>query len=236
MTAGKAHAVRREPDPPERTPQRRDWPKRHSPGTSTTCNTHRRSSGPSLTGGCVVHPAQPVLRPPPTPTRPATHFPRSSVIKRHAPATHSAGHRAGEGLTSSRRPYLNVPSPIRPGVPQRLHIQVFSALHGLCPDFGSSALPAPAQTDGPLTTPQASHHATDRSVAPPSRAFDTGLRPDPFPDQAANLLPGLLTVTRTGLTPASDDELTTKDHLHKATSDPLVARKVEVNLHPPYGP
>jgi hypothetical protein len=51
------------------------------PGTSTTCNTHRRSSGPSLTGGCVVRSAQPVLRPPPTPTRPATHFPRSSVIK-----------------------------------------------------------------------------------------------------------------------------------------------------------
>ena len=44
-------------------------------------------------------------------------------------------------------------------------------------------------------------------------------------DQAANLLPGLLTATRTGLTPASDDELTTKDHLHQVTSDLLVARK-----------
>jgi hypothetical protein len=42
----------------------------------------------------------------------------------------------------------------------------------------------------------------------PTRAFDTGLRPDPFPDRAASLLPGLLTATRTGLTPASDDELT----------------------------
>src|SRR3954454_8414680 len=46
---------------------------------------------------------------------------------------------------------------------------------------------------------------------PPCRAFDTGLRPDPFPDRAASLLPGLLAATRTGLPPASDDELTTAD-------------------------
>jgi hypothetical protein len=45
----------------------------------------------------------------------------------------------------------------------------------------------------------------------PIRAFDTGLRPDPFPDRAASLLPGLLAATRTGLTPASDDELTNDD-------------------------
>src|SRR6476646_6259090 len=53
---------------------------------------------------------------------------------------------------------------------------------------------------------------TDRPVAPPYRAFDTGLRPDPFPDRAASLLPGLLTATRTGLTPASDDEHEQQDH------------------------
>src|SRR6476469_6454941 len=59
---------------------------------------------------------------------------------------------------------------------------------------------------------------TDRSVAPPNGAFDAGLRPDPFPDQTASLLPGLLAATRTGLTPAGDDELQTRtrpldDHL-----------------------
>ena len=43
--------------------------------------------------------------------------------------------------------------------------------------------------------------------SPYYRAFDTGLRPDPFPDRAASLLPGLLTATRTGPTPAGDDEL-----------------------------
>src|SRR3954447_20674033 len=52
----------------------------------------------------------------------------------------------------------------------------------------------------------------------PTWAFDAGLRPDPFPDQAASLLPGLLAATRAGLTPAGDDELQTKtrplnDHL-----------------------
>ncbi len=36
--------------------------------------------------------------------------------------------------------------------------------------------------------------------------FTTNLRPGPFPTQAASLLPGLLTATRTGLTPASDNE------------------------------
>jgi hypothetical protein len=41
----------------------------------------------------------------------------------------------------------------------------------------------------------------------PNRAFDAGLRPGPFPDRAASLLPGLLAATRTGLTPAGDDEL-----------------------------
>ena len=48
------------------------------------------------------------------------------------------------------------------------------------------------------------------SSLPLHRAFDAGLRPDPFPDLAASLLPGPLVVTRTGLTPASDDELTTR--------------------------
>jgi hypothetical protein len=39
------------------------------------------------------------------------------------------------------------------------------------------------------------------------RAFDAGLRPGPFPGQTASLLPGSLATTRTGLTPAGDDEL-----------------------------
>src|ERR1700750_296456 len=45
----------------------------HRPPPDNTA--HRRSSGPSLPAGCVVLQVQPVLRPPPTPTRPAIHFP-----------------------------------------------------------------------------------------------------------------------------------------------------------------
>jgi hypothetical protein len=68
----------------------------------------------------------------------------------------------------------------------------------------------PTQRMGPVTTRQASLHVTDRSVAHPhAEVLDTGLRPRPFPDKAASLLPGPLAATRTGLTPASDDELTT---------------------------
>jgi len=60
----------------------------------------------------------------------------------------------------------------------------------------------------------------------PIRAFDTGLRPRPFPNETASLLPGLLTATRTGLTPASDDELTTQDQPPtRSTSCLLGARK-----------
>src|SRR6266487_2982502 len=81
-------------------------------------------------------------------------------------------------------------------------------------------LPPPSQA-GPLTTLQTSLHAADRSVAPPTRAFDTGLRPDPFPSRTASLLPGLLTATRTGLTPASDDEHEHQDHPATSRGHPL---------------
>src|SRR5215213_8070491 len=43
-----------------------------APPSSTA---HERSSGPSLTGGCVVRTARSVLRPPPTPSRHPIHFP-----------------------------------------------------------------------------------------------------------------------------------------------------------------
>jgi hypothetical protein len=76
----------------------------------------------------------------------------------------------------------------------------------------------PPSRTGPLTTPQASRHATDRIVAPPYRAFDAGLRPGPFPGRAASLLPGLLAATRTGFPPAGDDELTNSKKHHGLTS------------------
>jgi len=66
---------------------------------------------------------------------------------------------------------------------------------------------------------------TARSL-PQAWAFDAGLRRRTFPSDAASLLPGHLAATRTGLTPAGDDELTTKDHLTgTVTSSLLGARK-----------
>src|SRR3981081_1168880 len=59
------------------------------------------------------------------------------------------------------------------------------------------------------------------SSLPLYRAFDAGLRPDPFPDRAASLLPGLLAATRTGLTPAGDDELT-NTKISYTNSQPLL--------------
>jgi len=57
----------------------------------------------------------------------------------------------------------------------------------------------------------------------PYRASDAGLRPGPFPDRTASLLPGLLAATRTGLPPAGDDELTnTKNTTTYVTVSPPV--------------
>jgi hypothetical protein len=175
---------------------------------------HRRSSGPSLTGGCVVRPAQPVLRPPPTPTRPAAHFPVSS------------GYRARRSDSDLRRlpgrggPPQFPPSPSErsaphtPESPWRLHVQALHRFHGLHPDFRGSALPVSHPRARPLTTRQASRDATDRSVASPMGLLTLGFDPGRFQTRAASLLPGLLAATRTGLTPAGDDELVVGSGMH----------------------
>jgi len=105
---------------------------------------HRRSSGPSLTGGYAARPAQAVLRPPPTPTRPAIHFPGSPVTGRHAPQHNPQA--AGPGRTSTvpavtigtfRAPYAGESFA---AAPPALH-----RFRGLHPGFGGPALPAPPE-------------------------------------------------------------------------------------------
>ena len=72
------------------------------------------------------------------------------------------------------------------------------------PSPNGTGLGSPKYT---FTTRQASLNAADRSVAHPRRMLDAALRPRAFPPEAGSLLPGLLAATRTGPTPAGDDEL-----------------------------
>jgi hypothetical protein len=169
--------------------------------------THRRSSGPSLTDGCVVRPAQPVLRPPPTPTRHATHFPGSPVIGHVAPTTTHRRPPGRGGPPQFPPPPSERSAPLTPESPSRLHTRLYTASMAFTLIPGARHSLRPPTRGGPLTTPQASRNATDRSVAPPDRAFDAGLRRRTFPSDTASLLPGLLAATRTGLPPAGDDEL-----------------------------
>jgi hypothetical protein len=106
-------------------------------------------------------------------------------------------------------------APSTPGSSSGLRFQALRPFHGLRRERRDSALPSSRPQAGTLTARQASLHATDRSVAPPNGALDAGLRPGPFPDRAASLLPGLLAATRTGLTPAGDDELMLDQLLNK---------------------
>jgi hypothetical protein len=142
---------------------------------------------------------------------------RAPVIGRHAPATESAGHRAGEGLPSSRRHYRHVPRPIRRGVPHGCASRLFAASMAFTLISGArhSLLPPEDETSNDAAGFALCYGPHRRS---PMRAFDAGLRPRPFPGEAASLLPGLLAATRTGLPPASDDELTNTKIHHGATS------------------
>ena len=96
---------------------------------------HRRSSGPSLTGGYAVRPAQAVLRPPPTPTRPAIHFPGSPVIR-----TPRSGDKIRRSPGRGGPPQFPSPPSMRsaphtPGSSSRLRLQALHRFHGLRPDF-----------------------------------------------------------------------------------------------------
>jgi hypothetical protein len=190
---------------------------------------HRRSSGPSHHRRLCCPAAQPVLRPPPTPTRPAVHFPGSPVIGRHAPATKSAGHRAGEGLPSSRRHYRHVPRPIRRGVPHGCASRLFAASMAFTLISGArhSLLPPEGETSNDAAGFALCCGPHRRS---PIRAFDAGLRPRPFPEEAASLLPGLLAATRTGLTPQATTSLRTRRptvaHVTVSPPIPLGARNI----------
>src|SRR2546428_4044029 len=140
---------------------------------------------------------------------PARHpLPGSSpVMGRDAPTATSRRPPGRGGPPQFPLPPSERSEPHTPGGSSGLRFQALHPFPGLRPDDPGSAPPLSYPKAGRLTTRQASLDATDRSVASPNGAFDAGLRPGPFPDRAASLLPGLLAATRTGLTPAGGNEL-----------------------------
>ena len=98
---------------------------------------------------------------------------------------------AGESLPSSRRHRLNVPRPLTPRSPSRLHFQDLHRFHGLHREPPGSALPqylTTRQASLPLRTAQLlpptgfRRWASTRPVSRPSRQPATG-PPDSYPDR-----------------------------------------------------
>ena len=140
----------------------------------------------------------------------------SPVIGRPTP-TPLRRYRAGEGLPCSRYHLPHVPRPLRREILRGCASRLFTPSVAFALRDGARLLLVPANMAGTITTRQTSLYAADRVFAPPQWAFDIGLRPGPFPDRAADLLPGLLVVTRTGLAPAGDNEHVSRWSGHPCT-------------------
>jgi hypothetical protein len=109
----------------------------------------------------------------------------SPVIGRDAPATPThAGHRAGEGLPSSRRHRLCVPSPHTPGGSSGLQSRLYTPSMAFAVTGAARLLLSPP-AGGVLTTRQASLDASDRSVAPPVGLSTLRFDPGRFPPRPA---------------------------------------------------
>src|SRR6188472_707401 len=160
-----------------------------------------------ITAGFVVPSAQAVLRPPPTPTRHDLHFPAHHRLWEATLRPPPSRERSGRGgsprfpLPPSQRS-----EPHTPGGSSGLRFQALHPFHGLRRDNRGSAPPVPARRRRPNDAAGFASRYGPLSCSPQG-AFDAGLRPGPFPDRAASLLPGLLAATRTGLAPAGDNEL-----------------------------
>jgi hypothetical protein len=151
--------------------------------------------------GSVVRPAQPVLRPPPTPTRLTVHFPVRPVIGRHAPAA-TIRRLPGRGGPPQFPPPPSIRSaPHTPGSSSRLRFQALHRFHGLRPDFERLGTPLPAREPGRLSNDAAgftscygTHRrspiqgfrrwAPTRPVSRPSRQPATG-PPGSYPDRTS---------------------------------------------------
>src|ERR1035438_8599889 len=163
-------------------------------------SARERSSGPSLTAGSVVLRIERYygrLRLPPG-RRP---LPGSTPVIGRRFRRLSAGRFGRGGPLQSPPPPAERSAPSYAGESLTAALQDLRRFHGLRREPPGSALSSVSNDAAGFAC------AADRSVAPPQRAFDAGLRPGPFPGQTASLLPGSLAITRTGLSPAGDDEL-----------------------------
>jgi hypothetical protein len=140
------------------------------------------------------------------------HFPALPVIGRVAPTTHRSSPGRG-GPPQFPPPPSKRSTPHTPRGSSGLRFQALHPFHGLRRVARGSAPPLSARR-------RADNDAAGFALCcrplgcSPKRALDAGLRPGPFPDQAASPLSGLLAATRTGLTPAGDDELMSDHDLH----------------------
>src|SRR5215207_8502844 len=98
--------------------------------------------------------------------------------------THPRGRRAGEGLPSSRRHPLNVPSPHTPGGSSGPQSRLFTPSMAFAVTSAARLLLFPP-AGGVLTTRQASHNASDRSVAPSTGLLTLRFDPGRFPPKPA---------------------------------------------------
>ena len=160
-------------------------------------------------------------------------FPRPRVVLSHAlkryygPLRHPPGRHATSRDRRLYAPIASRPTSQQPG-PGRASPVPASTMRPFRSPYpgrfltaarsGSSRLPWPSPQIPRLGSPlspegakitgrQDSHNATDRPLAHPQGMLDAGLRRRAFPPDAASLLPGLLTATRTGPTPAGECEL-----------------------------
>src|SRR5215217_2460187 len=98
--------------------------------------------------------------------------------------THPRGRRAGEGLPSSRRHPLNVPSPHTPGGSSGLQSRLYAPSVAFAVTSAARLLLFPP-AGGVLTTRQTSLNASDRSVAPPTGLLTLRFDPGRFPPKPA---------------------------------------------------
>jgi hypothetical protein len=136
--------------------------------------------------------------------------------------TPSAGHRAGEGLSSSRRHHRYVPSPIHRGVPHGFISRIYTASVAFALMEGARHSLIPTQRRVTLTTPRLRFMLRTAPSLPLYRAFDAGLQRRTFPPtlpacyRASWQLPGPDSHRQT------TTNLRTQDQLHEITASPPV--------------